>query len=94
MVWRAFRTDTAELAWLGLFFLSVSLLPLVHGLTTPGVIYGPNEATMVSVRIGGVLISGKADKSFRAEIDDTISIRVPPEHCHLFDTSDGKRIGP
>ena len=50
------------------------------------------EATMVSVRIGGVLISGKADKSFRAEIDDTISIRVPPEHCHLFGTSDGNRI--
>ncbi len=51
------------------------------------------EATMVSVRIGGVLVSGKAAKSFRAEIDDTISIRVPPEHCHLFGTSDGKRIG-
>ncbi|WP_419913814.1 ABC transporter ATP-binding protein [Hoeflea sp.] len=51
------------------------------------------EATMVSVRIGGVLISGKADKTFRAEIDDPISIRVPSEHCHLFDAQSGARIG-
>ncbi|WP_136660564.1 ABC transporter ATP-binding protein [Nitratireductor sp. XY-223] len=51
------------------------------------------EATMVSVRIGGVLISGKADKAFRAEIDDPIAIRVPSEHCHLFDAQSGARIG-
>ena len=51
------------------------------------------DATMVSVRIGGVLISGKADKSFRAEIDDEITIRVPPEHCHLFEAGTGARIG-
>lgn len=51
------------------------------------------DATMVSVRIGGVLISGKADKSFRAEIDDMISIRIPPEHCHVFDAGSGARIG-
>lgn len=46
---RAFRRDIAELAWLGLFFLSVSLLPLVHGLTIPGVIYGPNDATTMTL---------------------------------------------
>lgn len=49
VLWRAFSTATPELAWLGLFFFSVSCLPLVHGLTTPGVVYGDNAATVVSV---------------------------------------------
>lgn len=51
------------------------------------------DATMVSVRIGGALISAKADKSFRAEIDDMISIHIPNDHCHLFDAKTGKRLG-
>ena len=51
------------------------------------------DATMVSVRLGGALVSVKADKSFRARIDDATSIRVPIEHCHLFDTKSGARIG-
>ncbi len=51
------------------------------------------DATMVSIRIGGALVSVKADKSFRAEIDDNVSIRVPTDHCHLFDTKTGARIG-
>ncbi|MFV1875309.1 MULTISPECIES: ABC transporter ATP-binding protein [Nioella] len=51
------------------------------------------EATMVSLKIGGALVSAKADKSFRAEIDDTVSIEVPADHCHLFDTKTGARIG-
>ena len=50
------------------------------------------EATMVSLRIGGALVSAKADKSFRAEIDDPISIRIPTEHCHLFDAETQARI--
>ena len=51
------------------------------------------DATMVSVRIGGKLVSCKADKSYRAEIDDRISIRIPSEICHLFDGRTGARIG-
>ncbi|MEM1341001.1 MAG: sn-glycerol-3-phosphate ABC transporter ATP-binding protein UgpC [Pseudomonadota bacterium] len=51
------------------------------------------EATMVSVRIAGALVSAKTDKTFRAEIDDTVSIHVPSEHCHLFDAETGARIG-
>lgn len=51
------------------------------------------DATMVSVRIGGVLVSGKADKSFRAEIGDDIAISIPPAQCHLFDAETGARIG-
>ncbi len=51
------------------------------------------DATMVSVRIGGALVSVKADKSFRAEIGDPVSIRVPPDICHLFDAGTGLRLG-
>ena len=51
------------------------------------------DATMVSVRLGGALVSVKADKSFRAEIHDATSIKIPTEHCHLFDTQTGARIG-
>ncbi len=51
------------------------------------------DATMVSVRIGGALVSVKADKSFRAEIGDPVSIRVPPDICHLFDAGTGVRLG-
>jgi multiple sugar transport system ATP-binding protein len=50
------------------------------------------DATMVSVRIGGALVSAKADKTFRAEIGDTVSIHIPQEHCHLFDAETGKRF--
>ena len=50
------------------------------------------DATMISVRIGGALVSVKADKSFRAEIGDPISISVPSEICHLFEAETGARI--
>lgn len=46
---RAWVDDTAELGIIAAFAFAVSLLPLVHGLTTPGVLYGPNAATMTSV---------------------------------------------
>jgi multiple sugar transport system ATP-binding protein len=51
------------------------------------------DATMVSVRIGGALVSVKADKTYRAEIGDVVSIRVPTDHCHLFDAKTGARLG-
>ena len=51
------------------------------------------DATMVTVRIDGTLVSVKADKNFRAEIHDPVSIRVPTEICHLFDAQTGARIG-
>ncbi|MVO17581.1 ABC transporter ATP-binding protein [Parasedimentitalea huanghaiensis] len=50
------------------------------------------DATMISVRVGGALVSVKADKNFRAEIGDMVSITVPPEICHLFDGQTGERI--
>ena len=39
----------AELGLIGAFAMAISVLPLVHGVTTPGVWYGPNDATMSSV---------------------------------------------
>ena len=51
------------------------------------------DATMVSVRIGASLVSVRADKSYRAEIGDAVSIAVPAQICHLFDVESGGRIG-
>ncbi len=51
------------------------------------------DATMVSVRVGGALVSVKADKSYRAKIGETVSISVPADICHLFDAETGARIG-
>ena len=50
------------------------------------------DAVMVTVRIGGALVSVRADKNYRAEIDDMVSISVPTEICHLFDGQTGARI--
>ncbi|MEO1155340.1 MAG: ABC transporter ATP-binding protein, partial [Pseudomonadota bacterium] len=50
------------------------------------------DATMVTVRVGAALVSVKADKTFRAEIEDMVSIRIPNEICHLFDGKTGARI--
>ena len=50
------------------------------------------EATMVTMRAGGGLVAVKADKDYRAEIDDQGSISVPASICHLFDQASGKRI--
>ena len=50
------------------------------------------DATMVTVLIGNHVVSVKADKNYRAKIGDPVSIKIPPEHCHLFDGQTGKRI--
>jgi len=49
VITRSFRRHEADLGFLGLFFYSVSALPLVHGITTPGVIFDDNSSTMTSV---------------------------------------------
>lgn len=50
------------------------------------------DATMVSVRLGKALVSVRADKTYRAEIGDMVSIHVPTDHCHLFDGQTGQRL--
>ena len=51
------------------------------------------DATMISVRVGGALVSVKTDKNFRAEIGDIVSLSVPAEICHLFEAEGGARLG-
>ncbi len=50
------------------------------------------DATMITVRAGGAMVTVKAPKDFRAEIGDAVSISVPPSICHPFDASTGARI--
>lgn len=50
------------------------------------------DATMVTVLIGGALVSVKADKAYRANIRDEVSIQVHKDHCHLFDAETGARF--
>ena len=48
------------------------------------------EASMISYRIGDALVSIKAPKEYRAEIDDVAYAAVPAAICHLFDKASGK----
>ncbi|MEM6276444.1 MAG: ABC transporter ATP-binding protein [Pseudomonadota bacterium] len=51
------------------------------------------DATMVSVRTAGALLSVKAHKEFRTEIGNMVSVSIPAAICHLFDAKDGARMG-
>jgi multiple sugar transport system ATP-binding protein len=50
------------------------------------------DATMVSMRIAGGLVTIKAPKSFRAAIGDTVHASGPAGVCHLFDGKSGARL--
>jgi multiple sugar transport system ATP-binding protein len=50
------------------------------------------DATMVSVKAGGALVSVKAPKDFRAGIGEPITATVPATACHLFNHSTGERL--
>lgn len=50
------------------------------------------DAVMVTVRIGDSLVSVRAAKTYRAEIGDVVSISIPSDHIHWFDTATGDRI--
>jgi len=50
------------------------------------------EATMVTMRISGALISVKAGKEYRIAIGEPVSVSVPAGICHLFDSESGERI--
>ncbi|MEL7301875.1 MAG: ABC transporter ATP-binding protein [Pseudomonadota bacterium] len=51
------------------------------------------DATMVSVRSAGALLSVKALKDYRTEIGAPVSVSIPASICHLFSAQDGARIG-
>lgn len=50
------------------------------------------EATMLSMRVAGELVSIKVGKDYRAEIGDMARIAIPASACHLFDNASGARI--
>ena len=50
------------------------------------------EASMISYRIGGALVSVKAPKEYRAAIGEVVHSAVPASACHLFDAETGRRI--
>jgi len=50
------------------------------------------EATMVTMKAGGGLVSVKADKEYRAAIGDSVSFSVPASICHLFNGKSGERL--
>src|SRR4051812_24845905 len=52
------------------------------------------EATMISMRVGGELVSVKTTKDYRAEIGDAVRVNITPAACHLFDKATGARMEP
>ncbi len=50
------------------------------------------DATMITVKAGGALVSVKAAKDFRAEIRDPFAARIPADICHLFHAETGARL--
>ncbi|SEV90261.1 carbohydrate ABC transporter ATP-binding protein, CUT1 family [Cognatiyoonia koreensis] len=50
------------------------------------------EATMVTMRAGGTILSVKSSKDYRVEIGDPVSAAIPANICHLFDKDSGERL--
>lgn len=50
------------------------------------------EASMISYRIGDLLVSVKTDKEYRADIGAVVDAAIPASICHLFDTKTGRRL--
>ena len=50
------------------------------------------DATLVTMRSGAALVAARAPKTFRGEIGDPVGFRLAAGHCHLFDSSTGRRI--
>lgn len=50
------------------------------------------ESTLVTVKVGDDLVTSRADRHFRAEIDTPVGIRIDPEKVYLFDAVTEERI--
>ncbi len=75
-----FRAEDARVAGMGEVTAPVYTMELL------------GDATMVTVRAGGALVSVKADKAFRATIGEPVAMAVPASACHLFDAKTGERL--
>ncbi|MGJ8530168.1 ABC transporter ATP-binding protein, partial [Maritalea sp.] len=50
------------------------------------------DATMITQKAGGALVSTRAAKDYRVEIGESVAVQIPANICHLFDSVSGKRI--
>jgi len=50
------------------------------------------EATMVTMRAGGTILSVKSGKDYRIKIGDPVHASIPADICHLFDATTGDRL--
>jgi multiple sugar transport system ATP-binding protein len=50
------------------------------------------EATMVTMRVGGTILSVKSGKEYRTNIGDTVHANISADICHLFDATTGDRL--
>ena len=50
------------------------------------------DATMLTVKAGGAMVSVKVHKDVRSAIGEIVTISVPASICHLFDVTTGNRI--
>ncbi len=50
------------------------------------------DATIVTIRAGGAMLSVKASKDTRIEIGDPVGFAIDPAICHLFNHETGQRI--
>ena len=71
---KGWRSGQADLALTGGFFYALSILPLAHGITTPGVLYGPNSATefavFIAIPLGLVTASPMLSRRWRHRVAD------------------------
>jgi multiple sugar transport system ATP-binding protein len=99
----AFEGDTMRLKGLGASDGAIQLGFRAEDASivdTDGEIHAPvytmellGDATMITVKVNGELVSVKASKDYRAQIGDMVRISVPLEICHLFDAQTGARVG-
>ena len=50
------------------------------------------EATMVTMRAGGTILSVKSCKDYRIKIGEPVSATISADICHLFDRTSGERM--
>ena len=50
------------------------------------------EATMVTMKAGGTILSVKSGKDYRVKIGDPVGADIPAGICHLFNQTSGERL--
>ena len=50
------------------------------------------DLTLVVVRVGDQLVTAKADRAFRQDLDTPIALHVDPARVYLFEAAGGTRL--